>query len=346
MNRMRNIGLSLCLALCVSCSVAEAPIHRVYSNLIAKEAFQGEWWHASTVIDTDYDAAWLYSANGQYPPFAGSMSNDLGPDFNRGGTSAVGGRVYSFPIARIRWVIDEKFLFAYRSYELVVGGNDDGTSPEFRGQPLAVYAIEDHVDVRREYNPTTGEETNVTSENTTDRRWYEREFVRVDWSKNLLTDFAPTENGFAALYGDFKRETSSLVEDPSAAPELPASYAPQVVRVGRDTDYRFAAEWPEAERDAVHYMSFVNREIWSPGASCGVCSSVNVTLRNSFLRVPPNHEYATETSSHREFDRFGIFRSHQATYARGGRDRETQAIHCVDDEDCGPGGACDVDKEM
>ena len=45
-----------------------------------------------------------------------------------------------------------------------------------------------HFDIRRAYNPTTGEELNVVVENTTDRPWYEREYIRVDWSKNLATD--------------------------------------------------------------------------------------------------------------------------------------------------------------
>jgi hypothetical protein len=36
--------------------------------------------------------------------------------------------------------------------------------------------------------PTTGEENNVIEENDVDRPWYEREYFRVDWSRNLITD--------------------------------------------------------------------------------------------------------------------------------------------------------------
>ena len=330
------LALLVCLAATVAgCSVAEAPINRVQANLVDKKIFEGEWWHSSTIVDTDYDAAWLFGANGAPSPFTGSMSSDLGADPSG-----------SFPIARIVWVIDEKFIYAYRSHELVVGGNDDATSPEFRGQPLAAYRIEAHVDIRREYNQVTGEQTNVTSENTTDRRWFERDLMRVDWSQNRITDFAPNQHGYAALLGSFTRESSSFVADPASIPSLPASYAPQFMRLGNDPDYRFASEWPASESDTVHYMSFVNREIWSPGSNCGACSTVNVTVRSAFLRVPPLHEYAVETSSNQEFDRFGIFRSHARTYARGGRDRESLAIHCFDDEDCGVGGACDQDREI
>ena len=85
------------------------------------------------------------------------MSTDYGIDFNRSGPNVIGAPAYSFPIARIRWVIDENFLFAFRSFELVPGGNDDARSPDYRGQPLAVFKIEDHVDVRQDYNAVTGE---------------------------------------------------------------------------------------------------------------------------------------------------------------------------------------------
>jgi hypothetical protein len=44
--------------------------------------------------------------------------------------------------------------------------------------------------VVREYNALTGEETNVISENTMDRPWYERDFIRVNWSRNLVASFA------------------------------------------------------------------------------------------------------------------------------------------------------------
>ena len=40
----------------------------------------------------------------------------------------------------------------------------------------------------RNYNDATGEQSNVT-ENTSDRPWYEREYIRVDWSHNLLANF-------------------------------------------------------------------------------------------------------------------------------------------------------------
>src|SRR5262249_25569671 len=49
---------------------------------------------------------------------------------------------------------------------------------------LLAFRIEDQFDIRRGYDRTTGEESNVVEENR-ELPWYERQYVRVDWSKNL-----------------------------------------------------------------------------------------------------------------------------------------------------------------
>ncbi len=332
-----------------ACKSEVDQVDQVQTNLVEKAIFEGEWWYSSTVIDVDFDEAAIFGSSGN-APFEGSMSRDLAVDYNRGGPNVIGSPSYSYPIARIRWVIDEDLLFAYRSFELVAGGNDDGRSPEFRGQPIAVFAIESHVDIRQDYSSVTGEETNTRVENTSDRRWYEREYMRVDWSQNLVADFvinSVTANELGAVF--FKESTPFFVQD--GAPGYPDSYQPSFVRVSEEEDYRFLDEWPEDQREAVHYMSFVTQEAWSPGGGClqsggGVCASATVTMRNAFLRVPPEHEYATTTVTHTEYDRFGIIRSHQPTYARGGQDREVLHIFCIEDEDCGNGGACDTDRNI
>ena len=51
--------------------------------------------------------------------------------------------------------------------------------------PILTYNIASHFDVKREYNAGTGEQTNVISENTTDRPWDQRQYMRVEWATNL-----------------------------------------------------------------------------------------------------------------------------------------------------------------
>ncbi len=337
----------LCVSalLLAACSTQPKPVNRVQPNLVDKKIFEGEWWYSSTAIDTKYDEAFVFNSAGAMAPYDGSMSTDYGLDYNRGGTGVIGEPSYSFPIARIRWVIDESYLFAFRSYELVAGGNQGTSAPDYLGQPLAVFKIEDHVNVRREYDDTTGEVTNVTGENTTDVPWYERKLMRVDWSQNLLSQFAANDVQANELFTNFKHEPVPFFVEAGAHPELPKSYQPQFVAVKDDPGYARRAEWPKDQADTIHYMSFVTQEIWSPGSSCltkgGVCSSVSATMRNSFLRVPPNHEYAAQTETSREFDRFGLFRSNQPTYSRGGQDSSVERKPCTEDRDCAEGGACD-----
>ncbi|HMI91492.1 MAG TPA: hypothetical protein VK509_09025, partial [Polyangiales bacterium] len=272
------------------CAAEPEPVDQVQENLVEKGIFEGDWWYSSTTINVNYDQAAAFASTGGVAPFEGSMSADYGVDFNREGPYVIGAPSYSFPIARIRWVIDEGFLFAYRSFELVIGGSADTRTPEFIGQPLAVFAIEDHIDIRQDYNEITGEETNVRVENTDDRRWYERKYMRVDWSQNLITQFASNSAADNELSQTFKRESTPLFVS-EGTPGFPDGYQPQFVRAQDDAAYRFSAEWPEDEQDKIHYMSFVTQEVWSPGAVCltigGTCAATTVTLRNSFLRVPP-----------------------------------------------------------
>src|SRR5262249_23118166 len=52
------------------------------------------------------------------------------------------------------------------------------------GAIVANYKIESHFDVRRSYNPQTGEELNIVEENSSDRPWNQRDYFRVDWGSN------------------------------------------------------------------------------------------------------------------------------------------------------------------
>jgi hypothetical protein len=341
------LGALPCLG--IGCAPEPEPVDRVQTNLVDKAVFEGEWWYSNTSIDVDYDQAAILGSNGALAPFEGSMSSDFGVDFNRGGPYVIGSPTYSFPIARIRWVIDEHFLFAFRSYELVQGGDKDAGSPDYRGEPLAVFAIEDHADVRQQYSSITGEETNVREENTADRRWYDRRFIRVNWSQNLIRDFAANDVEANDLFTLFTRASVPFYIQPGSG--YAADYEPKFVRVKDDPSYRFSKEWPAEDEDKVHYMSFVTKETWSPGVNCalqggGTCSVASVTSRNAFLRVPPKHDYAVGSLTEREFEHFGIFRSHQPSYTAGGEDRSVLHEFCASDSECGTGGSCDLEKHV
>ncbi|MEM9859967.1 MAG: zinc-dependent metalloprotease [Myxococcota bacterium] len=324
--RLPVIFLALA-ALAVGCTSGQESVTRTQTNLVPKDIFTGEWWVNQTVVEANADDSFM----GPYTFFSGGAGwTDYALD---GGQSGA--------LSRIRWVIDEDFLFAYRAYEIIDGGNDDGNNPNFRGQPLAAYMIEAHVDVRSQYNGLTGEELNVVVENTSDRRWYERDFIRVDWSMNHVNSFNFLIND-VTMGGGYQMESMPFdVQTRESNPDFSAAFAPQFVSVGNDPDYRFRDEWPEGTEDTIHYMSFTSVTLFSPGGSCfliggGPCNTFSVPMRTAFLRVPPGHRFASQRQSHDQFDRFGLFRAHQRSYIRGG----VSEIACTRDADCGSNGYC------
>src|SRR3954471_12927637 len=161
----------------VGCAQERAPINRVQADALAKSFFVGtnlkdisddpEFYMRGTVVDVGYGAA----QDGLF-------------------TST-----YAQPISRIRWEITEKYLNARLSYERISTSDGKGNQVDGLvkkkvndGQIVASYSITSHFDIRRSYNPTTGEEQNVIEENTTDRPWYQRAYMHVDWSTNMATD--------------------------------------------------------------------------------------------------------------------------------------------------------------
>lgn len=158
------------------CAQERAPINRVQAEALAKSFFVGahldsteddpEFYKRGSVVDVAYGAA-------QDGLFTSS---------------------YGQPLSRVRWEITEDTLNARLSYERIAGTDDKGNAYNGvqrknanDGQIVASYAIASHFDVKHDYNPQTGEQLNIVVENTSDRPWYQREYFRVDWSKNLVT---------------------------------------------------------------------------------------------------------------------------------------------------------------
>lgn len=103
-------------------------------------------------------------------------------------------------MSKIKWQIQENKLVGRVSYERVDGTDGQGLAkqdsadrdpnlPLGQNDGLVVYtfAIERQFDIRHAYNSQTGEESNVIEENDIDRPWNQRDYIRVDFSKNLVT---------------------------------------------------------------------------------------------------------------------------------------------------------------
>ncbi|MEZ4408670.1 MAG: hypothetical protein R3A52_19690 [Polyangiales bacterium] len=125
-------------------------------------------------------------------------------------------------VDRIRWEIQENVLLARKAYEYVTNSDGRGVAgPTNNGLIVAAYRIDSHFDVRRAYNPTTGEEINVVEENRTDRPWYDREYMRVDWSQNLVDN--PDWGGlfYGSIFGDLSFQPVRYYEQDPRSPNAP-----------------------------------------------------------------------------------------------------------------------------
>src|SRR5262249_14382069 len=96
----------------------------------------------------------------------------------------------SSELMKIKFDIEEDYIYARRAYEQIQGSEDAYTQDpaKYAGQPLAAWKISSQFDIIRDYNSTTGEESNKIIEST-ERPWNEREYMRVDWAQNLVTDY-------------------------------------------------------------------------------------------------------------------------------------------------------------
>lgn len=322
------------LALVASCSEAP-PVNRVGVNVVDKRIFQDSWYFTRTVIDVDYEAAGL----GTFP---GDAASDASGSFAA--------------IPRIRWVIDEKFVYAYRDYEMTQGLDGDVKDPgTILGQPVAAFRVESHFDLRREYSSVTGEERNVIVENSTDKRWFERKYMRVDWSENVLPGYYGQTQDVYELMGVLKREPTSLyVQEQS---EFPNAWQPQFHVMSCDGSADTSKDCKEEDRawaddydkGELFHMSFVNQELVSPGDvvdpwTGGLtnwclsaytdkpnCSTVSVMTRSSFLKVSDSpsrraaehknyRQYEPQNWTDTRFERAGYFRLESYVY-----DRQTAA---------------------
>ena len=164
-NALPVVALAIASVTASGCADERDPINRVQANALSKSFFVGEslhdtsddpeFWTQATIIDVGYGA----SQSGLF-------------------TST-----YTQQVARIKWQITEDLLLGRLAYERIADSDNKGVGPsDSDGQVVVAYPITKHFDIRRSYNPSTGEELNVIEENASDRPWYDREYFRVDWS--------------------------------------------------------------------------------------------------------------------------------------------------------------------
>ncbi len=337
--RMRSLWLSMALVVLAGCD-AQPPVNRVQPNVTRKaDILDGEWYFLSTVVDTPYSTDFT---------FVGEQGT----------------------LERIEWEIQEDYLIARRSYESIAGADPEGINgtTDTAGAPVAMYRITKHFDIRYEYNTVTGERMNVIVENDTDRPWYEREHMRVDWSQNLVQD--PNFMMLARYFNGLEVTPVAWYVQDEDDPNAP----------------RFVRQDPEDDESPFAYMEITNKMFVEPTTvtlwglnipSCFLlqvldgnpvdCASTEITVRNSFLRVDPEHDYEPQVYTGDRMDRFGYFVTERPGYdpyyglvepiryrfanrhniwvESHKRNEDGTLVTCTEDAQCadGRGSYCDLD---
>lgn len=177
---------------------------------------------------------------------------------------------FQSPMEKIYFkILNEEQLVGYRAYDYAPGSQNDFTGGvNNTDTPVVSFKIREHFDVQREYNPATGEQTNVISEDTRDRHWSERKYMRVDWSTDkLATPFfmVATE---ALGTTDVRQGDITSAERPIYS----ADYLDVTTRVKATPDY------------AACYALF---DTWDDAGPWG-CGPAEISVRHSFMAVKPS----------------------------------------------------------
>ncbi len=290
------------------CAQDVGDLNRVQPNYVKKSDFQGEWYIRQTVVDVPPNVAFAF----------------------------VG---YQLDMEKIRWEITEDYLLAYRSYELVPGANpdaqaegigktkspaqsDDGfdsVEPDaYKDAPIAAYRILSHFDIQRQYNPATGEQTNVIVENMSDRPWNEREYMRVDWGRNVITNYT------GDLTGGIGYDNVEYVQE-----IMGGEYAFRMEDADGNPVITDPTLVKEEERQQVHYIDWGSRiRVPPPLVNYGGraypacyffsgqldCTAGEVVVRTSILRAPEKQTYEPRVYDDNDMQKFGFFRTERVSY--------------------------------
>lgn len=308
LQRASLLGLATVLGLSVvlsACPQERDPINRVQPYALKKVWFIGEdfnatsddpeFWSQATLIDVGYGA----KQDGLF-------------------TST-----YAQPMSRVKFQVTEELLIARLAYERIDSSDGKGTGgPTQDGVIVAAFKIDKHFDIINEYNATTGEKLNLLVENDKDRPWYEREYIRVDWSKSLNVDSYDFDTlSLMGVYGGVEYEPLSYFVDNPADMDAPHF---DLDEGGSDYfDVTLKAFAKPGVVDLSHLgwgidsfpACFLDNDFMGGSAPSGSCSPVELTLRHAFRKVVDTDYEPVDWDGFR-FQSYGGFYVERNGYAR------------------------------
>lgn len=271
------VALVALVSLGAGCAQERAPINRVQPNAFDKHFFVG-----ADIVDPADDPEFYWR---NYVVDASASQSLVG----------VGSWGH---VDRVRWEITENLLLARKAYQIADGEDDKGTKTNAKGfaktpngTVVAAYKISSHFDIRRSYNPQTGEELNIVEENASDRPWNLRDYMRIDWSMNLV-DNPMWEDVFTAkVLGELTiTPIAYYVNDPSSddAPHIDSKdgyldITNKYFVAPAQSDSPFL-DLPGKAPTCLLYGIYTGNATYE-------CDAQEATVRASYWRIDPNHDF-------------------------------------------------------
>lgn len=281
------LGLAV-LMLAAGCAEERAPRSFVQPNVIKKADLAGTWYYLQTVTHA--------------PPTNGSAFEGQ-----------------SSSLMKVVFDIQENHLYARRAFDWVENSDGFWRDPTHKqGAILASWPITSQFDIIRDYNSTTGEQTNKIIEST-ERPWQDREFIRVDWSQNEVTDYVGIGIDFFFSDGQPQIQNISYWEsDPNSPDALHFERSPE-----DNPDEGF-------KKDEAIYLDVTNKVELTPdmltatyqengqwfqfsyprcffGYEQDDCATQEVKIRHAFAKVGPNHDYEPRNWDGKQMNLFGVW---------------------------------------
>jgi hypothetical protein len=197
-------------------------------------------------------------------------------------------------VDRIQWQITEDSLIARKAYEIAPGADSNGSSQlskTLNGTVVAAYKITSHFDIKHQYNTQTGEDLNVIEENTTDRPWYERDYVRVDWSTNTVNNPMWGDVFTGQVFGNLTFTPLQYYVNDPASDDAP--------HFDTDTGYfDVTNKFYVAPAQSASPFSDVSGMVPTcvivglyTGSSTYDCNAQEATVRSSYQRIDREHDF-------------------------------------------------------
>ena len=264
--------------LVTGCAKERPPRSYIQPNILAKADLEGEWYYVPTVIDLNL---------GHSVTFVGEAG---------------------WSVSIVKWDIQEKVLYARLAYDRIDNTSSVYNDPNFKGEVIGAWAIESQFDIIRDYNATTGEETNVIRE-TTERPWYEREFLRVNWAENLVSNW----EGLMWMRAVTTDPINYIVNDPSHphSPKLERNEDGEAEFINIVNKVLVTPEMRDIEYDFMGLNQIPDCFFYGTLSSC---TSAEVTVRHAFWKKDPDKEYEKLEYTQQEMDKYGYFTSQRLYY--------------------------------